>query len=192
MGTFLMQRHELMSFLCLVVGLVTVTTAESPVTVDRSPPTEGVVRDGPSHGTDFAYQADSSIVCVNFDGFSDPHSGLGQYQWLLGTTPGSDNILMLNLTKEDVLKRVVCINSSLTHGITYYSTIIATNMAEQPLTTSVTSDGGKTIISVYSIYTLCQGSIPAVEIECPPPPHGLVGMAVRITKLRPLITCRCD
>ena len=131
-----------------IVGFTTVETNETPLKVDRSPPTTGVVRDGPSRGDDLTYQADADILCVNFDGFTDPHSGVGQYQWMVGTGTGLDAVLVLNLTEAEVEDRLACANLSLTHGTTYYSTVTATNMADQPLTTSNVSSGGKLVLSL--------------------------------------------
>ena len=130
------------------VGLSTVELDESPVKVDRSPPTMGVVQDGPSRGVDLAFQANSNILCMNYDGFTDPHSGVGQYQWLIQTDTSTDSILVLNLTESEVVDKVACANLSLSHGTTYYSTVIATNMADQPLATSNTSNGGEIVPSV--------------------------------------------
>ena len=141
------MRFMCSSLCACIVGFATVETDESPVKVDRSPPTTGVVRDGPSHGADLDFQADVDTLCVNFDGFTDPHSGVGQYQWIVGTGTGLDPVLV-NLTEAEVSERVACANLSLTHGTTYYSTVTATNMADQPLATSNVSNGGKTVLSL--------------------------------------------
>ena len=86
----------------------------------------------------------TSTICVSWDRFSDPHTGISLYQWSAGTSPGSDNIISeRNLTDAEVTERRACMNGlTLSNGVSYYSTIVAYNGAEERLSTTVTSDGG--------------------------------------------------
>ena len=64
-------------------GLQSVLAAASFFTVDRTPPITGVVYDGPTPRTDADYLVVSHTLCVNWAGFSDPDSGLGDILWLI-------------------------------------------------------------------------------------------------------------
>lgn len=65
-------------------GLQTIAIAEVPFVIDRSPPVAGTVNDGNILRSDLDYQNTASSLCVNWDGFSDPHSGLGEILWSIG------------------------------------------------------------------------------------------------------------
>ena len=118
-----------------------------PVLVDRTPPTKGTLNDGPHKGSNLQYQSNKSVICANWEGVSDPHSGISLFQWAVGTSPNDYNTVALqNLTDEEVAVNSVCLAASLTHGIEYYSTLLITNGADPPLTTTTTSDGGKQFI----------------------------------------------
>ena len=67
-------------------GLLTIAVSEEAITVDRSPPLEGTVNDGADVGTDTDYTDSTSQLCVNWEGFSDPESGISMIQWAIGKT----------------------------------------------------------------------------------------------------------
>ena len=50
------------------------------VYIDVTPPTAGVVRDGPSEGEDVDYSSCFSCVWANWNGFADNESGIDHYQ----------------------------------------------------------------------------------------------------------------
>lgn len=52
--------------------------------VDRSPPLEGRVYDGSQAGSYDDYQSSLDAICVNFEGFSDPESGIALISWAVG------------------------------------------------------------------------------------------------------------
>ena len=111
--------------------------------MDRSPPTSGTLNDGSTKGTDINYQSDQTQICANWEGVSDPHSGVSSYQWAVGTTPGIyDTVPLQNVTDYEAAKRLVCDTVALTHDATYYSTLIVVNGADEPLTTILLSNGG--------------------------------------------------
>ena len=69
-------------------GLETITiAANSPVVVDRTPPTTGYLNDGPTAGVDIDYQSDLTMLCISGSGFSDPESGITEILWGIGRFP---------------------------------------------------------------------------------------------------------
>lgn len=52
--------------------------------VDRTPPLAGTVNDGERVGTDIDYTSSTSMLCVNWQGFSDPESGISAIRWTIG------------------------------------------------------------------------------------------------------------
>lgn len=69
---------------CTTAGLLTVAVSEEAITVDRSPPLTGIVNDGGQVGTDIDYTSRTDQLCVNWEGFSDPESGISMIQWTIG------------------------------------------------------------------------------------------------------------
>ena len=65
-------------------GLLTIAVSEEAVSVDRSPPLAGTVNDGGDVGTDIDYTESDSQLCVNWEGFSDPESGVSSIHWAVG------------------------------------------------------------------------------------------------------------
>ena len=64
--------------------------------MDRTLPITGVVRDvARGSSVDIAFQSSNSTLCVYATGFSDPDTGIGSYQWGVGTTKGAYNTLPL-------------------------------------------------------------------------------------------------
>ncbi|MBI2571446.1 MAG: hypothetical protein HYV63_30935 [Candidatus Schekmanbacteria bacterium] len=60
------------------------------VLVDASPPTGGAVNDGADADLDF--QSSISTINANWSGFSDVGSGIGSYEWAIGTSPGGIDV----------------------------------------------------------------------------------------------------
>lgn len=88
------------------------------------------------------YQSSDSEICLNWEGVVDTHSGIVSLKWGIGTSPGTYDVLPLqNVTDEESAAHVVCATSlGLSHGVSYYSTLIATNGAD--LETTISSNGG--------------------------------------------------
>jgi len=61
------------------VDYETMGTSKGPLLIDSSPPVCGEVGDGEKWFADITYQKSSSTLCVNWDGFSDPDSGISEY-----------------------------------------------------------------------------------------------------------------
>lgn len=78
-----------MSYSCVhtyshIAGLLTVAVSEEAITVDRSPPLAGTVNDGGEVGIDVDYTDSTNQLCVNWEGFSDPESGISSIHWAIG------------------------------------------------------------------------------------------------------------
>jgi len=61
------------------------------ITIDLTPPVVGTILDGTEQ--DQAYTGSDSTLTVTWSGFSDAISGIWKYQYIVGTFPGSDDIL---------------------------------------------------------------------------------------------------
>ena len=109
-------------------------TVDTPIRVDRTPPISGHVNDGNSTSSDTDYQHDTTTLCVSWDRFLDPHTGISLYQWLAGTSPGDNSTLPAhNLTASEIAARTACMSGrTLVDGVKYYSTIIAYNGEGHP------------------------------------------------------------
>ncbi len=121
-------------------------TSTIPISIDRSPPTVGTLNDGSSKGSNVNYQSDTEKICANWQGVFDPHSGISSFLWGVGTSQNNYNTVPLrNVTDEEISNSIVCEEDDVTleHGMVYYSSLITTNGADEPLTTITTSDGGK-------------------------------------------------
>ncbi|XP_071954211.1 uncharacterized protein [Antedon mediterranea] len=62
------------------------------ILIDNSPPVAGFVFDG-SSGSDINFQNSRRVLEAHWWGFNDPHSGLSNFEWWAGTTPGGSDIL---------------------------------------------------------------------------------------------------
>ena len=65
-------------------GLRSLAVAEDSIIVDRSPPLLGTVNDGSVISLDADYQSSLDMVCVNWEGFSDPESDIASIVWSVG------------------------------------------------------------------------------------------------------------
>lgn len=92
---------DIITIVCYAAGLLTIAVSEEAITVDRSPPLAGTVNDGAGVGTDTDYTDSTSQLCVNWEGFSDPESGISVMQWAIGKTRDKLGlyICLLEITK---------------------------------------------------------------------------------------------
>ena len=116
---------------------------------DSSPPCPSRVFDGPRpHGgvgfLDLDYTSNHTHLMAHWVSFSDPHSGVGDYQWSIGSCRGCDDVmpfvsigmvtgmcvcvslsLSLSLSLTMFLSSLldVIIKESFTHGGSYYVTV---------------------------------------------------------------------
>ncbi|XP_069134862.1 uncharacterized protein [Argopecten irradians] len=122
------------------VGLNTARHGDEQILIDLTPPSVGVVHDGDKLDTDIDYQWDTSTICAEWVKFYDEESGIKDFIWGVGTSPGKDNIVTFhNLTHH--FKRSCVEDLALIHNTTYYSTVKAYNAAINSKGNSTTSDG---------------------------------------------------
>ncbi|MBI2933480.1 MAG: hypothetical protein HYY16_17690, partial [Planctomycetes bacterium] len=105
------------------------------IITDSTPPVAGAVNDGPAADVDF--QNNAWQISANWTAFTDPESGITDYEWAIGTTPGGTEIQPF--TTVGLSTVAAAGNLSLAHGITYYVTVRATNGGG--LTATAGSDG---------------------------------------------------
>jgi hypothetical protein len=103
--------------------------------VDMTAPVPGTVADG--GGTDIDFQTSTTTIGANWPGFADPQSGIVQFDWAVGTTPGASNVQ--SFISVGLSSNATNTGLTLTPGQIYYVTVRATNAAG--LFTAVTSDG---------------------------------------------------
>jgi hypothetical protein len=60
----------------------------------RSTFPKGIVHDGPYEHlvNDIDYQADTHTLTIQFSGFESSLHGILEYDWAIGTTPGSEDV----------------------------------------------------------------------------------------------------
>nr|XP_006820035.1 PREDICTED: uncharacterized protein LOC102804825 [Saccoglossus kowalevskii] len=115
------------------------------VTIDTSPPEPGIVYDGERNSTfkDFDYQFDTSKINAYWEGFIDPHSGIVDYIWKIGTCRGCDDVMQEQHV--GLVTEMEADHLNLKPGFTYYTTVTACNSAG--MCTSASSDGVTSDIS---------------------------------------------
>jgi hypothetical protein len=114
------------------IGLESPVVTSDGVIVDTSGPTSGAVNDGA--GADIDSQASLTTISANWS-FSDPQSGITQYEWAIGTTAGGEQVQAFVAAGSSAIAGGL----SLSEGVTYYVTVRATNGAG--LTATASSDG---------------------------------------------------
>lgn len=117
------------------VGWRTVATSDG-VMVDATPPAVGEVTDGPG-GTDIDVQVSDTTLSASWTGFGDAQSGVADYAWCIGTTPGVDDIMAFTSVGGATSASVDTL--TLVSGTSYFVTVRATNSAG--LGSVGTSDG---------------------------------------------------
>jgi len=105
------------------------------VNIDFSPPIFNTVYDG--IGTDVDTIYDPNNISASWFHAIEPNSGILRYEYALGTSPGSTDVL--NWTSAGTDTSVSLSNLNLNYGTTYYFSVKAINLAN--LETIATSDG---------------------------------------------------
>jgi len=111
-------------------------SADTQTIVDTTPPSFTSVNDGP--GADIDFSASSNTIEANWAA-SDSDTGIGHYEYAIGTTSGGTNVV--NWTTIGTNTSLSKNGLTLTHNSVYYVTIRAYNAAG--LFTDQPSDGVK-------------------------------------------------
>ena len=81
------------------VGLTSISSSLGYI-LDSSPPQGGIVYDGPqpSQGNfDLDYTSELTTLSAHWEGtFSDPHTGIVEYFWAIGSCPGCTELQAWN------------------------------------------------------------------------------------------------
>ena len=105
-----------------------VSAISDGVTVDRTPPNAGILEIGGSQGTRTVYLTGISAPIVSWSMY-ESESALREFQLGIGTFPNSDDLF--SFTKLDGVSssfNLGGINFNLTHGLTFYITILGINV----------------------------------------------------------------
>jgi len=122
------------------VDFETMGTSKGPLLIDSSPPLCGEAGDGQQWFNDITYQRSATTLCANWDGFSDPDSGLQSYTVYFGTMPNTSNIVeaeVLSPSAHDMCAEGL----TLEHNHTYYATVSAMNHGHLHLTCGRITNG---------------------------------------------------
>ena len=104
-----------------IVGFISSASSDS-FRMDLTPPLQGRLSIGD------LYQSDTANVTFTWSGFIDEHSGISDYQYALGTEPGSDNVIArtpLGLNADFASLAITISGLSLEVNQTYYGTVYA-------------------------------------------------------------------
>ncbi len=114
---------------------------EQSAKVDLSPPSTVSVSDGTS--TDIATTTSTSSLSANWTAAIDAHSGVTNYYYAIGTTPGDDDLVAW--TSNGTATSVTATGLSLSIGQTYYISVYSENGAG--LQSAIVSTDGQLVIS---------------------------------------------
>ena len=96
--------------------------------IDHTPPiATGPILAGVSRDHSFQYQSDTSSITASWLSFTDLESGIENYYFAVGTQPYHDDVV--SFEDIDLATRITRTDLSLSHGDTYFITVIAKNLA---------------------------------------------------------------
>ncbi|XP_078621329.1 uncharacterized protein LOC144887805 [Branchiostoma floridae x Branchiostoma japonicum] len=122
------------------VDLRTASSSPNAIVVDTTHPLAGELYDGKSHGRQVNFQSSQSEICANWENFRDPDTGIADYLWGVGTSPGDDDVVEFRRLGHTVF--LECDRSvNLMHNTRYFSTLVAYNRGHKRLNVSANSEG---------------------------------------------------
>jgi hypothetical protein len=83
-----------------MAGNVSADTSTNGVTIDMSPPTQGIVNDG--EGDDIDRTTSFTTLSANWSGFDDLLSGIAYFEYAVGTAPGDTNVVTWTTTGQNM------------------------------------------------------------------------------------------
>ena len=105
-----------------------VSAVSDGFTVDRSPPSAGVIKVGGSHGTRVIYLPDVTPPLVSWD-MHESESTIKEYKFGIGTYPKAGDVhpfIKLNGSQQSV--DLAEMNFNFTHGMAFYVTVVGMNV----------------------------------------------------------------
>jgi len=121
--------------------------------VDWTPPTDVSVIDGTSNDVDTVY--DNTTVSAAWTTSTDPNSGIAEYWYALGSTPGANDVV--DWTNNGTNLSVTLTSLNLTIGNMYYFSVKSKNGAD--LWSNVISSDGFKVLSPEYINIIVTGDI---------------------------------
>ena len=104
------------------------SSSSSVFVIDHTPPiARGPVLAGVSRDRSFQYQSDTSSITASWPSFADLDSGIERYYFGIGTKPHHDDVV--NFEDIDLATRITKTDLLLSHGDTYFITVVAKNLA---------------------------------------------------------------
>lgn len=115
-------------------------SVSNPFILDESSPEIGTVFNGRDTFEDKYYESSQTEISASWKGFQDKESGISFYKICIGSVPGLCDVS--GFQNVGLLNSTTVRNLNLTHNVTYYTTVQATNGAGQ---TGFSSSSGMTI-----------------------------------------------
>ncbi|KAJ7389333.1 hypothetical protein OS493_032189 [Desmophyllum pertusum] len=104
------------------------SSSSSAFVIDHTPPIQtGPIIAGVSRDHSFQYQSDINSVTALWPPFTDRESGIEKYYFAIGTQPYEDDVV--SFENIYLATRITKTDLSISHGGTYFITVIATNLA---------------------------------------------------------------
>ena len=104
------------------------SSSSSLFAIDHTPPIQiGPIIAGVSRDRFFQYQSDLHSLAASWPPFRDLESGIEKYSFAVGTQPYQDDVA--SFENIGLATRIIKTDLSLSHGVTYFMTVIATNQA---------------------------------------------------------------
>ncbi|XP_041378093.1 uncharacterized protein LOC121390363 [Gigantopelta aegis] len=124
------------------VDLMKVRSADSPIVIDITPPTPGIVYDGSIYKHDLDFTKNNTEICANWADFFDTESGIAFYTLQL---LDSENNILNELAELPRHSHEACMKLDeekyLEHNRTYHMAVWASNAGHKQLNSSAASDG---------------------------------------------------
>ena len=104
------------------------SSSSSVFVIDNTPPIQnGPIIAGVSRDHSFQYQSDISSITASWPSFTDLESGIEKYYFAIGTKPYQDDVIRFE--NIGLVTRITKTGLSLSHGETYFITIMGKNLA---------------------------------------------------------------
>ena len=158
------------------VGLKALDGASKPFIIDTSPPEPGYVNDGPYVRHDLYWEDAVTTLAINFDKFQDLQSGIGRYDFCLGTAFGECNVIPFTwMRREEMVDHHMSTVlhggaytfkiANLSHNLTYFTMVKAYNNGHRIMTCNASSDGVRIDTTAPVAGNITDGATPLEDDE---------------------------